>query len=107
VLKLRYRDKDYVRRRDSDSITLGRDENCGIHVHDDQASRHHCTIEAPPGQIRPYRPQHQRHLRKRAPAPTDVLVQREEFVLTGKGTLTCGQPAVSTKEIVEYSVLTT
>jgi len=32
-----------------------------------------------------------------------VLVQREEFNLTGKGTLTCGQPAVSTKEIVEFA----
>ena len=34
----------------------------------------------------------------------EVLVQREEFNLTGKGTLTCGQPAVSTKEIVEFSL---
>jgi adenylate cyclase len=106
VLTLRYRDKDYVRRRDSDSITLGRDENCGIHVHDDEASRHHCTIERRQDKfVLTDHSTNGTYVKREGSA--EVLVQREEFTLTGKGTLTCGQPAVSTKEIVEYSVLST
>ena len=106
ALKLRYRDKELVRRREKDSVTLGRDENCGIPVHDDQASRHHCTIEH----------RHDKFVLTdhstngtyvKSEGVDEVLVQREEFVLTGKGTITCGQPSVSTKEIVEYSVLST
>jgi class 3 adenylate cyclase len=106
VLTLRYRDKDYVRRRESDAITLGRDENCGIHVHDDQASRHHCTIER--RQDKFVLTDHSTNgTYVKTEGGDEVLVQREEFTLTGKGTLTCGQPAVSTKEIVQYSVLST
>jgi len=106
MLTLKYRDKQLVRRRDRDTVTLGRDEVCAMQVHDTEASRHHCTIE--------------RRLDKfvltdhstngtyvKAEGAEEVLVQREEFVLTGKGTITCGQPSVSTKEIVEYSVLST
>lgn len=106
ALKLRYRDKELVRRREKDSVTLGRDENCGVQVHDDQASRHHCTIEH----------RHDKFVLTdhstngtyvKSEGADEVLVQREEFVLVGKGTLTCGQPSVSTKEIVEYSILST
>src|SRR5689334_3886782 len=106
ALKLRYRDKEIVRRREKDSVTLGRDENCGVPVQDDQASRHHCTIEH----------RHDKFVLTdhstngtyvKSEGADEVLVQREEFVLTGKGTITCGQPSVSTKEIVEYSVLST
>src|SRR5213075_2223339 len=106
ALKLRYRDKELVRRREKDSVTLGRDEVCGLQVHDNEASRHHCTIEH----------RHDKFVLTdhstngtyvKSEGTDEVLVQREEFVLTGKGTITCGQPSVSTKEIVEYSVLGT
>jgi hypothetical protein len=101
LLTLTYRGQEHVRRRDRDSITIGRDEGSGIQIHDDQASRLHCTIE-------------RRHdsfvlidhstngTYVKAAGADEVLVQREEFNLTGKGTITCGQPAVSTKEIVEF-----
>jgi len=45
ALTLGYRGQQHVRRRDRDSITIGRDEASGIQIHDDQASRLHCTIE--------------------------------------------------------------
>ncbi|HUQ76492.1 MAG TPA: adenylate/guanylate cyclase domain-containing protein, partial [Burkholderiales bacterium] len=45
VLTLTYRNTKIVRRRDRDSVTMGRDEHCGIQVHDEEASRLHCTIE--------------------------------------------------------------
>src|SRR5437763_774454 len=84
VLKLRYRDKDYVRRRDNDSITLGRDENCGIPVHDDEASRHHCTIER--RQDKFVLTDHSTNgTYMKSADGSEVLVQREEFTLTGSG----------------------
>ena len=103
TLTLTYRGKEHVRRRDRDSITIGRDEGCGIKIEDDEASRLHCTIE---------RRQDKFVLTDHSTNGTyiknqgadEVLVQREEFNLTGKGTLTCGQPAVSTKEIVEFAL---
>jgi hypothetical protein len=104
ALTLRYRDKQIVRRREKDSVTLGRDDVCGLQVHDSEASRHHCTIEH----------RHDKFVLTdhstngtyvKHEGADEVLVQREEFVLTGKGTIACGQPSVSTKEIVEYSVL--
>ena len=106
LLTLRYRGQQHVRRRDRDSITIGRDEGSGIQIHDEEASRLHCTIER----------RHDKFVLTdhstngtyvKGAGADDVLVQREEFVLTGTGTLTCGQPAVSTKEIVDYSVLST
>ena len=104
ALKLRYRDKELVRRREKDSVTLGRDEACGLQVHDDEASRHHCTIER--RQDKFVLTDHSTNgTYVKSEGTDEVLVQREEFVLTGKGTITCGQPSVSTKEIVEYSVL--
>lgn len=106
ALTLRYRDKQIVRRRERDSVTLGRDENCGVQVHDDQASRHHCTIEHRVDKF--VLTDHSTNgTYVKTNGADEVLVQREEFVLTGKGTITCGQPSVSTKEIVEYSVLST
>ena len=102
ALTLRYRGQQHVRRRDRDSITIGRDDNCGIKIEDDQASRLHCTIE---------RRQDKFILTDHSTNGTyvgikggqEVLVQREEFTLSGKGTIACGQPAVSTKEIVEFA----
>ena len=102
ALTLRYRGQTHVRRRDRDSITIGRDEGSGIQIHDDQASRLHCTIERRQDKVVLTDHSTNGTYVKREDAD-EVLVQREEFTLTGKGTITCGQPAVSTKEIVEFA----
>jgi class 3 adenylate cyclase len=102
-LRLSYRGKLHVRRRERDAITIGRDETSGIPIRDNQASRLHCTIE---------RRQDKFVLTDHSTNGTyvkinggdEVLVQREEFALTGKGTIACGQPAVSTKEIVQFEL---
>jgi class 3 adenylate cyclase len=101
ALILKYRDQEHVRRRDSDSITIGRDDNCGIKIEDDEASRLHCTIER--RQDKFVLTDHSTNGTYVATAGgEEVLVQREEFTLSGRGTIACGQPAVSTKEIVEF-----
>jgi class 3 adenylate cyclase len=101
ALILKYRDQEHVRRRDRDSITIGRDDNCGIKIEDDEASRLHCTIER--RQDKFVLTDHSTNGTYVATAGgEEVLVQREEFTLSGRGTIACGQPAVSTKEIVEF-----
>lgn len=102
VLTLTYRGRKFDRRRDRDSITIGRGDDCGIQIQDEQASRHHCTIE---------RRQDKWVLIDHSTNGTyittgsspEVLVQREEFTLSGSGRIAFGQPAVSTTEVVSYS----
>lgn len=104
TLTLVYRDQTHVRRRERDSLTIGRDAHCGITIADDQASRLHCTIE---------RRQDKWFLIDHSTNGTyvavdgqkdEVLVQREEFTLSGRGRIAFGQPTVSTKEIVSFTV---
>lgn len=101
ALTLTYKATSVVRRRDRDAVTIGRDEGCGIQIEDDQASRLHCTIE---------RRQDKWVLVDHSTNGTyvtvegsqEVLVQREEFTLGSRGRLAFGQPAVATKEIVDF-----
>jgi len=91
-----------VRRREKDAVVIGRDPMCGLVIDNDQVSRHHCSIERRHDKFVLTDHSTNGTYVKREGAD-EVLVQREEFNLTGKGTLTCGQPAVSTKEIVEFA----
>src|SRR5258708_3928009 len=45
VLRLKYHDKQITRRRDIESVDIGRDAECGMAITDTMASRRHCTIE--------------------------------------------------------------
>src|SRR6267142_2662764 len=74
-----------------------------IQIKDDQASRLHCTIERRQDKFVLTDHSTNGTYVKINSAP-EVLVQREEFALTGKGTIACGQPAVSTKEIVQFEL---
>jgi adenylate cyclase len=102
VLTLRYRDTKMVRRREKDAITLGRDELSGLVIHEDQASRHHCTIE---------RRQDKFVLVDVSTNGTyvmvdgeqEVLLQREEFTLRKHGYISFGQPKVAAKDVVEFT----
>jgi class 3 adenylate cyclase len=101
VLRLKYRDKRIERRREKELFTIGRDESCGLVVNDEEASRHHCTIER----------------RKDKFVITDistngtyvtvdgeqeVLLEREELTLRKRGWITLGQPRVHAKEVVRF-----
>jgi hypothetical protein len=103
TLTLVYRDATIVRRRDRDSVTIGRDPHCGIAIADEQASRLHCTIER--RQDKWFLIDHSTNgTYVTVDGSEDVLVQREEFTLTGRGRITCGQPSVSTQEVVGFTV---
>jgi adenylate cyclase len=103
VLSLTYRGKTVTRRREKEMITIGRGEDCGLVVQDDEASRHHCTIER----------------RKDKWVLVDVStngtyvsidgdkeieLDREELVLARKGWITLGEPRVHSKEAIQFSI---
>ena len=103
AITLLYRDTKVVRRRQRDSITLGRDEECGLVVHEDQASRRHCTIER----------KHDKFVLVdhstngtyvTIEGSPEVLVQREEFALSKRGFIALGRPRSVTKELVQFIV---
>src|SRR5437016_6593796 len=100
-LRLVHRGQDIVRRRGSDSITLGRDQTCQLVIADHKASRQHCTIE---------RRQDKFMLRDHSTNGTcvtgegelDMLCQHAEFQLRKHGWIALGQSRADTREIVEY-----
>jgi hypothetical protein len=101
VLRLKYRDTDVTRRRDNDSITIGRDQGCGLVVADQKASRQHCTID---------RRQDKWVLKDHstngtyvtAEGDSEMLLQREELTLRKHGWIAFGQPRSGATEVVEY-----
>jgi adenylate cyclase len=103
VLKLKYREKEIVRRRDNDTIDMGRDPECGLCILDHMASRRHCTIE---------RRSDKWILKDHSTngtfvtleGDTELLLQREELTLRKHGWIACGVSRSGTKEVVEFFV---
>jgi adenylate cyclase len=101
VLRLKYRGQETVRRRETESITLGRGDDCGLTVPDGHASRQHCTIER-----RLDRWVLKDHSANgtwiTAEGEDEILLQREEYTLGRHGWIAFGQPRAESPEIVEY-----
>jgi class 3 adenylate cyclase len=101
VIRLKYRGKEVVRRRDNDSITLGRDESSGLQILEDKCSRHHCTIERRGDKF---------VLKDHSTNGTyitigeedEVLLQRDEVALRKKGWISFGQTRVGGHDSVEF-----
>ena len=102
VLRLKYLGQETVRRRENESITLGRESGCGLTVADHLASRRHCTIE---------RRQDKWVLKDHSSNGTfvtvegdpEVMLQREEMMLRRSGWISLGHPRAEGGEAVEYS----
>jgi adenylate cyclase len=103
ALRLRYRGQEVARRRDSDSINIGRDPGSGLVVNDEMASRQHCTIE---------RRQELFVLRDHSTNGTyvtvegeaELAVRRSEFHLRKRGWISFGQPRAAGVEVVEFFI---
>jgi len=101
VLRLKYAGREITRRREADSVTLGREEACDLVVNDDKASRKHCTIE---------RRQDKWVLKDHSTNGTfvtiegdsEILLQREELTLRKRGSICCGNARAETSHVVEY-----
>jgi len=100
-LRLKYREQEIIRRRDKDTISIGRAPDCTIVIANNKASRMHCIIE---------RRQDTFVLADRSTNGTyltteganEILLRREEFRLGKHGWIAFGQPRAETDEIVEY-----
>lgn len=101
TLRLKYRDREVLRRRADDSIGIGRDTASGLVIDDDMASRNHCTIE---------RRQDSFVLKDHSTNGTYVthegdserLLRREELVLGKHGWIAFGQPRETAPDVVEF-----
>jgi len=102
-LRLRLGNREMVRKRRVESITIGRDtESTLVLTEDETASRHHCVIE---------RRQNHFVIRDQSSNGTFILVdgdkdeivlRREEFVLRGHGWITFGRSKDDAAEVAEY-----
>jgi len=101
MVRLKYRGKEIVRRRDNDSVTLGRDETSGLVIQEDKCTRHHCTIERRGDKF---------VLKDHSTNGTyvtigdedEVLLQRDEIPLRKKGWISFGQTRIGAHESVEF-----
>ncbi len=103
TLRLRHRGEELTRRRDSDSVTIGRDAGCGITIASQAASRSHCTIE---------RRSDKWVLKDHSTngtfvtleGDTELMLLREEFILRRHGVITFGAPRDASDEVVEFAI---
>ena len=103
VLRLKHQGREIVRRRDNDSIVIGREEDCGLIVTASTASRRHCTIER--RQDKFILADHSTNGTHVTPeGDTEHLLQREEFTLGKHGWIAFGQPLAGAEDAVEYFV---
>ena len=101
VLRLKYRDREIIRRRNNDSITIGRDLDCGLVIANNRVSRKHCTIERRQDKF-VLADQSTNGTYVTAEGGTEILLQREEFRLGKHGWIAFGQPRAEAEEVVEY-----
>jgi adenylate cyclase len=100
-LRLRYRGKDFIRRRREEAITIGRDAGCQLVVADAKASRQHCVIERR-GQKFILRDHSTNGTYVAVEGEEEIVLRREELTLRRHGWIAFGQPHADTPEVVEY-----
>ena len=96
-----YRYQTLVRRRDGDSLTVGRDPDCELSVDMRLASRRHCTFERRGDKV---------YLRDHSTNGTfitldgmrEARIRGEEIVLHGRGGLSFGVSRLLAEELVQF-----
>jgi adenylate cyclase len=101
VLRLKYLGREIVRRREAESITLGRGEDCSLMVPDEHASRQHCTIERRSDKW-VLKDHSSNGTWVTAEGEAEILLQREEYTLGKHGWIAFGQARTDAAEVVEY-----
>ena len=106
-LRLKYHATELVRRRDNDSVVIGRDATCGLVIAEHMASRQHCTIERRGDERRGDKWVLKDHSTNgtylTVEGDAELLLRREELTLRKRGWIACGQPRAGTEEAVEFS----
>ena len=101
VLRLACRGKALFRRREGDTVSMGRDPECDLRVEDTTASRRHCTIVRRDAAF---------ILRDHSSNGTfvtlsgqrEVRIHEQELPLGKSGVVALGQSATATEHIVNY-----
>ena len=102
-LRLRYRGQEVARRRDTDSITIGRDDSNGLIVQSDMASRQHCTIERRTD-VFVLRDHSTNGTFLTIVGDAEMAVRRAEVSLRKSGWISFGRPRGPDVEVVEFWV---
>lgn len=100
-LRLKHRDREIILRRRDESITMGRDLDCRLPIDNDLVSRQHCIIERRRDKF-VLADQSANGTYVTAEGSSEVLLQREEFMLGTHGWITFGHPREGAEEVVEY-----
>ena len=100
-LRLKYGDREITRRRDNDSISIGRDIASGLVVDDDMASRQHCTIERRQN-IFVLRDHSTNGTYVTVEGDAELLVRRSEVTLRKHGWIAFGRPRGPGVEVAEF-----
>jgi class 3 adenylate cyclase len=101
MIRLKYRGKEIVRRRDNDSVSLGRDESSGMVIAEDKCSRHHCTVERR-GDHFVLKDHSTNGTYVTIGEEDEVLLQRAEMPLRKRGWISFGQTRIGQHESVEF-----
>jgi adenylate cyclase len=102
VLRLAYRGQTLVRRRQNETVLLGRDAGCDLVIADDRASRRHCTIER--RQDKFVLADHSTNgTYVTAQGEKEIVLRREQLILMRRGWITFGQPRAASQDAVEFS----
>ena len=102
-LRLNYRGHEVMRRRDTDSVTVGRDGANGLVVDDEMASRQHCTIERRQD-IFVLRDHSTNGTFVTVEGDAEMAVRRSEVSLRKHGWIAFGQPRGPGVEVVEFFI---
>jgi adenylate cyclase len=102
-LRLKYGGAEVVRRRDTDSISIGRDPANGLVVEDEMASRQHCTIERRQD-IFVLRDHSTNGTYVTVEGDAEMAVRRSEVSLRKHGWITFGQPRSEGTQMVEFFI---
>jgi adenylate cyclase len=100
VLRLTYRGKVLVRRREGDVVAIGRDAECDLQIDDIAVSRRHCTIERQ-GSAFVLRDHSMNGTFVTIAGQTEVRVT--ELPLARSGTISLGQSAAPGGQVVHYA----
>jgi class 3 adenylate cyclase len=102
IVRLRYRGRVLLRRRESDLVTFGRDPSCDVVITEQTASRQHCNVRRCEGKS---------ILRDHSTNGTFVMIKgegeihvhRDEVILGDNGWISLGESGDAAAEVVEYT----
>ncbi|MBV8029880.1 MAG: adenylate/guanylate cyclase domain-containing protein [Betaproteobacteria bacterium] len=100
-LRLKYHATEILRRRDNDSVVIGREAGCGLVIADPKASRRHCTVERR-GDKWVIQDHSTNGTYVSVEGDTELLLRREELTLRKRGWIACGQPRAGTQDAVQF-----